>query len=30
MAYKMKYKNLHGVVDELRNELKAHCKKDDT
>ena len=30
MAFKMKYKNLHGVVDELRNAVKAHGKQADT
>jgi|OM-RGC.v1.032951667 hypothetical protein len=29
MAFKMKYKNLHGVVDELRNAVKAHGKQAD-
>ena len=24
MAFKMKYKNLEGVVGELRNAVKAH------
>jgi len=26
----MKYKNLHGVVDELRNAVKAHGKQANT
>ncbi len=30
MAFKMKYKNLQGVVDELRNAVKAHGKQADT
>ena len=30
MAFKMKYKNLQGVVDELRNAVKAHSKQADT
>ena len=30
MAFKMKYKNLEGVVDELRNAVKAHGKQADT
>ena len=30
MAFKMKYKNLLGVVDELRNAVKAHGKQADT
>jgi hypothetical protein len=29
MAFKMKYKNLQGVVDELRNAVKAHGKQAD-
>ena len=27
MAFKMKYKNLHGVVDELKGAVKAHGKQ---
>ena len=27
MAFKMKYKNLKGVIDELRNAVKAHGKQ---
>tara|TARA_R100000315_G_C5147232_1_gene84254 strand:+ start:49 stop:294 length:246 start_codon:yes stop_codon:yes gene_type:complete len=30
MAFKMKYKNLQGVVDELRKAVKAHGKQADT
>jgi hypothetical protein len=30
MAFKMKYKNLQGVVDELRGAVKAHGKQADT
>jgi hypothetical protein len=30
MAFKMKYKNLQGVVDELRSAVKAHGKQADT
>ena len=30
MAFKMKYKNLRGVVDELRNAVKAHGKQAET
>ena len=30
MAFKMKYKNLEGVVGELRNAVKAHGKQADT
>jgi len=30
MAFKMKYKNLQGVVDELRNAVKAHSEQADT
>ena len=30
MAFKMKYKNLRGVVDELRNAVKAHGKQANT
>jgi hypothetical protein len=30
MAFKMKYKNLEGVVNELRNAVKAHGKQADT
>tara|TARA_R100000654_G_scaffold1038_3_gene3926 strand:- start:383 stop:616 length:234 start_codon:yes stop_codon:yes gene_type:complete len=30
MAFKMKYKNLQGVVGELRNAVKAHAKQADT
>jgi len=29
MAFKMKYKNLQGVVDQLRNAVKAHGKQAD-
>jgi len=29
MAFKMKYKNLQGVVDELRGAVKAHGKQAD-
>tara|TARA_R110002020_G_scaffold8329_2_gene33600 strand:+ start:312 stop:611 length:300 start_codon:yes stop_codon:yes gene_type:complete len=29
MAFKMKYKNLEGVVGELRNAVKAHGKQAD-
>ena len=29
MAFKMKYKNLQGVVGELRNAVKAHAKQAD-
>ena len=27
MAFKMKYKNLQGVVDELKGAVKAHGKQ---
>lgn len=30
MAFKMKYKNLQGIVDELRGAVKAHGKQADT
>jgi len=30
MAFKMKYKNLQGVVDELRGAVKAHGKQANT
>ena len=30
MAFKMKYKNLEEVVDQLRNAVKAHGKQADT
>ena len=30
MAFKMKYKNLQGVVDELRSAVKAHGKQANT
>ena len=30
MAFKMKYKNLKGVVEELRGAVKAHGKQADT
>jgi hypothetical protein len=30
MAFKMKYKNLRGVVDQLRSAVKAHGKQADT
>jgi hypothetical protein len=30
MAFKMKYKNLQGVVDELRGAVKTHGKQADT
>ena len=30
MDFKMKYKNLQGVVDELRSAVKAHGKQADT
>jgi len=30
MAFKMKYKNLQKVVDELRSAVKAHGKQADT
>ena len=30
MAFKMKYKNLQGVVDELRSAVKDHGKQADT
>jgi len=30
VAFKMKYKNLRGVVDELRNAVKAHGKQANT
>ena len=30
MAFKMKYKNLRAVVDELRGAVKAHGKQADT
>ena len=30
MAFKLKYKNLKGVVEELRNAVKAHGKQADT
>ena len=30
MAFKMKYKNLKGVIGELRNAVKAHGKQADT
>ena len=30
MAFKMRYKNLQGVVDELRGAVKAHAKQADT
>ena len=30
MAFKMKYKNLKGVIDELRNAVKAHGKQANT
>ena len=30
MAFKMKYKNLRGVVNELRGAVKAHGKQADT
>jgi hypothetical protein len=29
MAFKMKYKNLEEVVDQLRNAVKAHGKQAD-
>tara|TARA_R100000234_G_scaffold44530_1_gene26531 strand:- start:335 stop:688 length:354 start_codon:yes stop_codon:yes gene_type:complete len=29
MAFKMKYKNLQGVVDQLRGAVKAHGKQAD-
>ena len=29
MTFKMKYKNLKGVVDQLRNAVKAHGKQAD-
>ena len=29
MAFKMKYKNLRGVIGELRNAVKAHGKQAD-
>jgi hypothetical protein len=30
MAFKMKYKNLKGVVEELRSAVKAHGKQANT
>ena len=30
MAFKMKYKNLKAVVEELRSAVKAHGKQADT
>ena len=30
MAFKMKYKNLQGVVDELKSAVKAHGRQADT
>ena len=30
MAFKMKYKNLKAVVEELRGAVKAHGKQADT
>ena len=30
MSFKLKYKNLKGVVGELRNAVKAHGKQADT
>tara|TARA_R110001583_G_scaffold12670_4_gene56013 strand:- start:24059 stop:24319 length:261 start_codon:yes stop_codon:yes gene_type:complete len=30
MAFKMKYKNLKGIVGELRSAVKAHGKQADT
>ncbi len=30
MAFKLKYKNLKGVVKELRGAVKAHAKQADT
>ena len=29
MAFKLKYKNLEGVVDQLRGAVKAHAKQAD-
>lgn len=29
MAFKLKYKNLEGVVDQLNNSVKAHAKQAD-